>query len=70
MRELTKVEIAILQRHANWIQSNGKDGERADLHGRPTCAVPTCAVPTWTFLAGRFGAGAKTSKLMTDLWHN
>lgn len=31
MRELTKDEIAILQRHANWIQSNGKYGERANL---------------------------------------
>lgn len=33
MRELTKDEIAILQRHANWIQSGGKDGERANLRG-------------------------------------
>ena len=37
MRELTKDEIAILQRHANWIQSNGKDGERADLRGADLC---------------------------------
>ena len=39
MRELTKDEIAILQRHANWIQSNGKDGERADLCGANLCGA-------------------------------
>ena len=31
MRELTKDEIAILQRHAKWLQSDGEEGERADL---------------------------------------
>ena len=31
MRELTKDEIAILQRHAKWLQSDGEEGERANL---------------------------------------
>ncbi|MGE9985397.1 pentapeptide repeat-containing protein [Desulfovibrio sp. SGI.169] len=31
MRELTKDEIAILQRHAKWLQSDGEEGEKADL---------------------------------------
>lgn len=39
MRELTKDEIAILQRHADWIQSDGKDGERADLCGADLCGA-------------------------------
>ena len=42
MRELTKDEIAILQRHANWIQSNGKYGERADLRGANLCDANLC----------------------------
>ena len=33
MRELTKDEIAILQRHAKWLQSDGEEGEKADLSG-------------------------------------
>ena len=32
-RELTKDEIAILQRHAKWLQSDGEEGEKADLSG-------------------------------------
>ena len=33
MRELTKDEIAILQRHAKWLQSDGEEGEKANLSG-------------------------------------
>lgn len=32
MRELTKKEIEILQRHAKWLK-NEEDGERANLRG-------------------------------------
>lgn len=61
MRELTNGEIQILQRHAKWLESGGTDGESADLRNANLCGA------TWTFLAGCFGAAAKTSKPMTGL---
>ena len=42
MRELTKDEIVILQRHANWIQSDGKNGERANLCGANLRGADLC----------------------------
>ena len=33
MRELTKEEIEVLQRHAKWLKNDEKGGEKADLRG-------------------------------------